>query len=189
GRARPDHHVGDRARLLAPDDGPGRRGRVPHVSDDARAQRLREAGPGHVDLRGLVVGVRVAAVAPRGKRDHLPAPFEDGSLVEADPAFDLLCNRGALVAAPKMEHPAAVRPRLRPTSAPDGPRAERSGTTTPRLMPSAPSRSRVAGGAGRRGSSATSMSSGTASGTARSITRAVAGRRPRVSTTVGVSSP
>ena len=123
--------------------------------------------------RSLAYGQSLAACSPC-KNSPRPTALPSSSVI------DRRSVRGAWTAA---------LPRPRPPSAPDGPRVERSGTTTPRLMPSAPSRSRVAGGTGRRGSSATSRSSGTASGSAPLIARAVAGLRPRVSTTVGVSSP
>src|SRR5688572_26415251 len=92
-RARLHDDVGHRPRLLALEDRAHRGRRVPDVADDPGADGLGKAGPGHVDLAGLVVGGALAGVGARGELRDSPAPFEDGRLLEVDLALDVERDR------------------------------------------------------------------------------------------------
>src|SRR5262245_32169826 len=78
-RAYDDVHHGPRLATL--EGGARRRGGIPDVADDARAERLRWARPDHVDLGGLIAGLLAPGV-PRRQHQRLPLPFEDGRLLQ-----------------------------------------------------------------------------------------------------------
>src|SRR5712692_2721791 len=95
--SRADDHVGHEPRLLALEDAPRRRRRVPDVSDDARPHGRGKTGERHVDLRGLVVGGLLAGVGALGKLDHLPLPLQDLVVLAVD--LDFLVDRRAVAIA------------------------------------------------------------------------------------------
>src|SRR5262245_10368935 len=108
GGAGAQHDVGDGAGLLALADRADWLRGVPHVADDLRAHRLRNARPHDEDLPGLVVSGLVAGVRALGQHGDLPLPLEDGCLLEVDLALDLLGDGRALVDALHVERLAPV---------------------------------------------------------------------------------
>src|SRR6185436_12110124 len=99
GGARTDHEVGDGAGLLALAHRAHWLARVPHVAEDARAYRLGEARPHHVDLDRLIVRRLLARVAVLRQHGGLPRPLEDRRLLDVHLAFDLVRDQRALVGA------------------------------------------------------------------------------------------
>ncbi len=68
---------------------------------------VRESREGDVELRGLIVGRRLAGVAALGEGDRLPAPLQDRVALDVD--LDLLGDRRAVVLALQVEGlPAAL---------------------------------------------------------------------------------
>src|SRR5581483_10454784 len=107
-RARADDDVGDGAGLLALADRPDWQRGVPHVPDDARADRLGKPRPHDEDLRRLVVRRLLARVAALRQLDDLPRPLEDRRLLDVDLALDLAADGRALVDALHVQGRAAV---------------------------------------------------------------------------------
>src|SRR5712692_377505 len=97
GLPRADDDVGHESGLLALEDAPGRRRRVPDVSDDARPHGRGKAGERHVDLRGLVVGGLLARVGALRELDHLPLPLQDRVVLAVDLDYFLVDRRAVAI--------------------------------------------------------------------------------------------